>query len=101
MASGIPKAFFILFRTLGIPWTGKPMCPFLIIGALTTAITWTLGLSRGLLKVAEEGRLPVFWGKRNRDGIPPVRILRIQALISSCIALFVFVMPDIGSAFWR
>ncbi|MBP3393646.1 MAG: amino acid permease, partial [Lentisphaeria bacterium] len=61
MASGAAEAFDQMFTAMGARWMTPVMCVFLIWGALTTIITWTLGPSKGLLQVAREGYLPEFW----------------------------------------
>lgn len=99
MASGTGEAFEKMFNALGVHWMTPVICVLLIIGALTTIITWILGPSKGLLEVAEEGYLPPFWSHRNRHDIPS-HILIIQATITSLLALVVFFMPTIGGAFW-
>lgn len=99
MASGAPQAFEKMFTALGMHWMVPVMCVLLIIGALTTVLTWTLGPSKGLLEVAREGYIPPYWQALNKYGIP-VRILVLQALIPSLISLVIFVMPTIGGAFW-
>ncbi len=99
MASGAGEAFDRMFTALGVPWMTPVICILLIIGALTTVITWILGPSKGLLEVAKEGYLPDYWQQRNERGIP-VHILFLQATISSVLSLVVFFMPTIGGAFW-
>lgn len=99
MASGAPEAFDRMCSALGMPWLVPVMCVLLICGALTTVITWTLGPSKGLLEVAKEGYIPQYWQKMNKFGVP-VRILVLQALVPSIIALVVFFMPTISGAFW-
>jgi len=99
MASGAPEAFSRMFHALGLPWLVPVMCILLIIGALTTVLTWTLGPSKGLLEVAREGYIPRYWQKTNRNGVP-VRILCLQAAIPCVIGLVIFIMPTISGAFW-
>lgn len=99
MASGAAEAFDQMFTAMGARWMTPVMCVFLIWGALTTIITWTLGPSKGLLQVAREGYLPEFWQRRNQYGIP-VPILTLQALITTVIGLVIFFMPTISGAFW-
>lgn len=99
MASGAPEAFSVMFDAFGMPWAGPAMCVLLIAGALTTVVTWSLGPSKGLLEVAREGYLPVFWQYRNKHGAP-THILILQAIVPSVISLVIFFMPTIGGAFW-
>ncbi len=99
MASGAGEAFSRICETLGISWFNPVMCAFLILGGLTTVITWVLGPSRALLKVAQEGHLPKWFAQSTPDGIP-THILFLQAAITSVLALVIFFMPTISGAFW-
>lgn len=99
MASGTMEAFHILLKQERLGFLIAPTAFLLIAGALATALSWTLGPSKGLLKAAQEGLAPAWLGATNRFGVP-TRILVIQAAVPSVVALLVFVMPTIGNAFW-
>ncbi len=99
MASGTGEAFNLMFKALHVEFLTPGVCVLLMIGALTTVFTWTLGPSKGLLAAADEGEAPAYLAYRNHYGAP-VRILIIQAVIISLLSLSVFFMPTIGNAFW-
>ncbi len=99
LAAGVCQAFEDIFTSLHCRWLTPVMCFLLAYGALTMVVTWVLGPSKGVLEVAREGYLPGCWQKRNKDGMP-VRILVIQAVISSLLATAVLFMPTISNAFW-
>lgn len=99
LAAGVCQAFEDIFTALGCKWLTPIMCFLLAYGALTMVVTWVLGPSKGVLQVAREGYLSNYWQKRNKEGMP-VRILVIQAIISSVLATAVLFTPNISNAFW-
>lgn len=99
LSAGVCQAFEELFKTHGLPWATPVVAFFLAYGALTMAITWMAGPSKGLREVAKEGYLPKLWQKENKHGMP-VGILIIQAAFSTVLSLIVLFMPTVSSAFW-
>lgn len=99
LAAGADQAFNAVFRVFHIEWMTPVMCFLLAYGAVTMVVTWVLGPSKGVLEVAREGYLPKYWQYRNKHGMP-TRILVIQGVISSLLALVVLFMPTISGAFW-
>ena len=99
LAAGADQAFNAIFKVFHIQWMTPVMCFLLAYGALTMVVTWVLGPSKGVLEVAREGYLPKYWQHRNEHGMP-TRILIIQGVISSLLALVVLFMPTISGAFW-
>ena len=99
LAAGADQAFNAVFKVFHIQWMTPVMCFLLAYGAVTMVVTWVLGPSKGVLEVAREGYLPKYWQYRNEHGMP-TRILIIQGVISSLLALVVLFMPTISGAFW-
>jgi len=98
-SAGICEAFDNIFRHFHMSWATPVICFLLAYGAMATVVTWVLGPSKGLLEVAREGYLPKYWQGKNANGMPQ-RILVLQAVISSVLALSILVMPSVSSAFW-
>ncbi len=99
LAAGVCQAFEDIFTSLHCKWLTPIMCFLLAYGALTMVVTWVLGPSKGVLEVAREGYLPNYWQQRNKNDMP-VRILVVQAVISSLLSTAVLFMPTISNAFW-
>ena len=99
LAAGADQAFSAVFSVFHMKWMTPVMCFLLAYGAVTMVVTWVLGPSKGVLEVAREGYLPKYWQHRNKEGMP-TRILVIQGVISSLLALVVLFMPTISGAFW-
>jgi amino acid transporter len=68
-------------------------------GALGGALAWIGGPSRGLLATAEEGCLPPFLQKTNKQGIQR-NILLLQGVVVTLISSIYLFMDDVDSAFF-
>jgi putative glutamate/gamma-aminobutyrate antiporter len=78
----------------------KPLLSLLIgLGAFSTVLTWIIGPSRALLTAAQDGDLPAFLHKTNKNNMP-VAMLILQGCIVSVLALIFLLMPDVASSFW-
>lgn len=78
----------------------KPLLSLLIgLGAFSTVLTWIIGPSRALLTAAQDGDLPPFLHKTNKNNMP-VSMLVFQGVIVSVLALIFLLMPDVASSFW-
>jgi len=63
-------------------------------------ITWLDGPSEGLLRIGrEQGFLPLYFQKVNRQGIE-VRILAAQGTVITLIALLYAFIPSVSRAYW-
>lgn len=87
------------FHVHNLSWMTPVMAFFLAYGAVTMATTWILGPSKGLLEVADEGYLPKYWAKTNKNEMP-TGILIIQASCSTVLSCVILVMPSVSTAFW-
>jgi amino acid transporter len=72
----------------------------LVAASLGGMLTWLAGPSKGLLLISrEEGYLPPFLQKLNKNGVQQ-NILVAQGLVTSVIALGYAFIPDVSSAYW-
>lgn len=99
LTSGLMAAFKSLLTKFHLAW----MTPFIgllvAFGAAGGVLSWVGGPSRGLLRTAQEGEIPPFMAKTNKNGVQ-VNILIIQACIVSLLAVIYFVMKDASVAFF-
>lgn len=87
-----------LFETIGCPWLGNViaiMVTYGVIGQVTVIVT---GPSTGLVAVGESGFLPPSLQKSNKHGIN-TKILYIQGIFVSVLALVLVVLPSVESAY--
>ena len=99
LTSGIMQGFSDLLALFKLDWL-LPAIGFLVaFGAIGAVTAWIIGPSKGLLATAQDGDLPPFLAKVNKNGVP-TRILTIQACIVSVLALVYLLMPNVSSAFF-
>ena len=93
------KAFQQIFTRLGIAWATPVVCLLLAFGGIGGVMSWISGPSRGLLWTAQEGEIPPFLAKTNKNGVQ-ISILIVQGVIVTILALAYFVMADVSVAFF-
>lgn len=97
--ANITQPFVIMTEDLGVPPIFNNIISLMIlIGVLVQLSAWVLGPSKSMIKVADEGNLPPFFQKRNKQGIP-INIVLVQATVISIVSLLYAVIPDVSAAF--
>jgi glutamate:GABA antiporter len=99
LTQGVLQAFDVFFTQLGIPWGTTVMALLIVVGILSSVVTWIPGPSRGLLLVGREGYLPPILQKVNGRGMQ-VNIMMVQGVIVSLLAVFFALSPSVQSVFW-
>ena len=77
LQEGLMKAFQQIFTRFGIDWATPLICVLLAFGGIGGVMSWISGPSRGLLWTAQEGEIPPFLAKTNKNGVQ-ISILIIQ-----------------------
>jgi putative glutamate/gamma-aminobutyrate antiporter len=99
LTAGIMEAFDIIFDKYNMAWV-VPILGFLAaIGLVASIIAWIAGPSRGVLVAADNGNLPPFFRKTNKNNMQ-VNILIIQGIVVTIISLVFLLMPTVSSSFW-
>ncbi len=99
LQEGLMKAFQQIFTRFGIDWATPLVCVLLAFGGIGGVMSWISGPSRGLLWTAQEGEIPPFLAKVNKNGVQ-ISILIVQGLIVTVLALTYFVMTNVSVAFF-
>ena len=99
LQSGLFTTFQIVFDHDHIGWLSNVMGLLVAFGALAGVMSWISGPSRGLLWTAQEGVLPCFLQKTNKNGVQ-VNILVIQGCIVTLLSSLYIVMDDVSVAFF-
>ena len=99
LQEGLMKAFQQIFTRFGIDWATPMVCVLLAFGGIGGVMSWISGPSRGLLWTAQEGEIPPFLAKVNKNGVQ-ISILIVQGLIVTVLALTYFVMANVSVAFF-
>lgn len=77
-----------------------PILGFLTaFGAIGGVMSWISGPSKGLLSTAQEGELPPFLAKTNKNGVQ-INILIVQGVIVTVLAGLYFIMDNVSVAFF-
>ncbi|MFH0856090.1 MAG: amino acid permease [Candidatus Omnitrophota bacterium] len=97
--SGLLQAFQTVFNRINMPWAVALVGVLVMFGALASVTSWIIGPSRGLLKTAQDGLLPVFWAKTNAQGVQ-ANILLVQAVIVTLLSGVYFITKNVSVAFF-
>ncbi|KAF2413964.1 amino acid:proton antiporter [Microbacterium sp. B35-04] len=100
LTAGIMQAFEAVFATFDITWLTPIVGIMLVAASLGGMLTWLAGPSKGLLLISrEEGYLPPFLQKLNKNGVQQ-NLLVTQGVVTSIIALGYALIPNVSSAYW-
>ena len=99
LTAGIMEAFTAFFTAYNIQWLIPFMALLIGVGSIGMVSTWIVGPSKGLLATANDGDLPPFFQKTNKEGMP-VNLLITQAAIITLLALVFVFMPNVSSSYW-
>ncbi len=99
LVAGIMQAFDAFFAKYHLLWFMPVVAVMLVMGGLGGVSNWIIAPTKGLLVAAEDGNLPEFFQRANRQGAPIVMLI-IQAIIVTLLsALFLF-MPSVNGSYW-
>lgn len=100
LTAGVMQAFDMVFATFGWQWLTPIIGIMLVAASLGGMLTWLAGPSKGLLLISrEEGYLPPFLQKMNKNGIQQ-NLLVTQGIVTTIIALGYALIPSVSSAYW-
>lgn len=100
LTAGVMQAFDAVFANFGAQWLTPIVGIMLVAASLGGMLTWLAGPSKGLLLISrEEGYLPPFLQKLNKNGVQQ-NILVTQGVITTVIALGYALIPSVSSAYW-
>jgi amino acid transporter len=72
---------------------------FIVLGGLSAVGAWIIGPTKGLLVASQDGSLPQFFARMNKQEAP-IAILLTQAVIVSLLSLVFILMPTVNSSYW-
>ncbi|MBN2478659.1 MAG: amino acid permease [Parachlamydiales bacterium] len=100
LIAGVMDTFSYFFNTFKITFLIPIMGLLVAIGQIGGFSTWITGPAKGLLEMGNEGMLPPFFIKVNKNQVP-VNMMLIQAIVISILGSFVLIYADsINIAFW-
>ncbi|MGB3438286.1 MAG: APC family permease [Actinophytocola sp.] len=100
LTAGIMQAFSQFFGHFGLSFLVPVVAIALVCAATGGMLGWLAGPSKGLLLIGkQQGYLPPFYQKVNKQGIQ-VNILVTQGAVTTAIALLYAFIPNVSSAYW-
>ncbi len=99
LVAGVMQAFTDFFKAYGMEWAVPLLALLIVLGVLGSVITWIAGPSKGILAVAQQGSLPPFFQKVNKNGVQ-VNILLVQGGLVTLLSLTFLLMPSVSSSYW-
>lgn len=90
--------FIDAFHWFGLSWATPILASALALGVLAGIVTWVAGPSTAMHAVAKAGYLPPFYQVANKNGMP-TRIMLVQAVAVSAVAVLFVLMPSVQAAF--
>ncbi len=99
LTAGIMQTFMKVYTALGLKWLVPILALFAAPGMVAQVSTWIAGPSKSLLSTADEGNLPKFFQRINKNGVQ-VNILYFQGVIVTLVSMVFLFMPSVSSSFW-
>lgn len=99
LVAGTVEAFEKFLLAYHLQWFTPIIVAMILFGTLGSIINWLISPAKGLLQSAEDGFLPKYFSRVNKNGVPS-RILLAQAIIVSIVCVAFTVMPSVNGSYW-
>jgi len=99
LVAGVMEAFSVFFKAYDIGWMVPIFGIMIVAGVVAGVSAWIVGPSKGLLATANEGTLPPFFQKVNKNGVA-TNVMIIQGLIVTALSFVFVLLPSVNSSFW-
>lgn len=93
LSDGAVIGFETMFSKFGMGFMGNVIALAIVIGAIASIISWISGPSRGLFNAANDGALPEFFRKSNKNGAQR-GILLLMGVVVTILASFYVIFPS-------
>ena len=99
LVAGIMQAFDAFFAQYHLIWLMPLVAFMLVMGGLGGVSNWIIAPTKGLLVAAEDGNLPKFFQRTNKQGAPVVMLMTQAIIVTILSTLFLF-MPSVNGSYW-
>jgi amino acid transporter len=99
LAGGLMQALSFFFGQLGMAPLVRPLGFLVIVGAMFSLVSWSVGPAEGMRAIAADGRLSGWWGWSNRRGAP-ISVLVLQAVLGTALCLLMLLVRNINTYYW-
>ena len=93
------QAFGAFFARYHLALLMPVVAIMLVMGGLGGVSNWIIAPTKGLLVAAEDGNLPPFFQKVNKNGAPVVLLVGQAIIVTLLSSLFLF-MPSVNGSYW-
>ncbi len=100
LIGGVMNAFTIYLDKYNLKYLVPLLGLCVAIGQTGGFSTWLAGPVRGLLETAQEGELPPFFQKVNKNNMPRNLMILQACLISITSSTFLLVSSNVNTSFW-
>lgn len=98
ITTGLIQAFIIIFKSYHIDYLIPYLTICIIIGSISSVVTWIIGPTKGLLVASYDNCLPKWFSKTNSEQIP-TNILRLQAAVFTALSFSYLFIPNVDSVY--
>ena len=99
LVAGIMQAFDAFFKRYELAWLMPIVAVMLVLGGLGGVSNWIIAPTKGLLVAAQDGNLPPFFQRVNKNGAPVTMLIGQAVIVTILSGLFLF-MPSVNGSYW-
>jgi amino acid transporter len=99
LVAGIMQAFDAFFARYHLSFLMPMVAIMLVLGGLGGVSNWIIAPTKGLLVAANEGNMPLFFAKINKNEAPVVLLILQAVIVTILSGLFLF-MPSVNGSYW-
>lgn len=99
LVAGVMQAFTNFFSAYHLSWCIPVITAMLLLGSLGSMVSWIISPAKSLLLAGNDGYLPEFLRKINKNGVTG-NLLISQAVIVSLVCLAFLLMPSVNGSYW-
>ena len=99
LVAGIMQAFDAFFARYHMVWLMPVVALMLVMGGFGGVSNWIIAPTKGLLVAAQDGNLPPYFQRTNKQGAPVVMLVGQALIVTVLSSLFLF-MPSVNGSYW-
>lgn len=99
LSDGAVIAFQTMFNAFHLGFMGNIIALAIVFGAIASIISWISGPSRGLFMAANDGALPAYFRKTNKNGAQAGILLLMGVVVTVLASLYIFFPKSVSMVF--
>lgn len=99
LVNGVIQAFDNFLQVYHIQFLLPVLVVMIILGSTGSMISWVISPAKGLLQSGQDGFLPAWMTKENKNGVA-ANLLLVQAILVSVVCLAFLLMPSVNGSYW-